>query len=123
MQPSTSVRKPGQQHVLLEMVLVHLLLQVFAQLAFAEDDEAGIGNLLHDEMRGVDQVALALVRHERGDVADDRRLMRQPERLVDVDRRRRDDVVDVDAFVDRDGAFGRYAVAPPASDGWLRTPR
>ena len=63
----------GQQHVLLEMVLVHLLFEVLAQLAFAEDDEARVGHLLHDEMRGVDQVALSLVRHERGDVADDRR--------------------------------------------------
>ena len=73
MQPSTSVRKPGQQHVLLEMVLADLPLELLAQLAFAEDDEPRVGHLLHDEMRGLDQVALALVRHQRGDVADDRR--------------------------------------------------
>ena len=55
-------------------------------------------------------MALALVRHERRDVADDRRVMRQPERFVDVDRRRRDDMLDVDAFVDRDRALGGHAV-------------
>ena len=86
MQPSTSVRKPGQQHVLLEMVLVDLLLEALAQLAFAEDDEARVGHLLHHEVRGVDQMALPFVRHERRDVADDRRAVRQPERLVHVDR-------------------------------------
>ena len=55
-------------------------------------------------------MALALVRHERGDVADDRRVMRQPERLVHVDRRRGEHVLDVDAFVNRDRPLGRHAV-------------
>ena len=57
-------------------------------------------------MGGLDEMALALVRHERGDVADDRRVVRQPERLVHVDRRRRAHVVDVDAFVDGDRPIG-----------------
>ena len=105
------MRKPGQQHVLLEMMLAHQVFQVLAQLAFAEDDEAGVGNLLHDQVRRLDQVALALVRHERGDIADDRRMMRQPERFVNVDRRRGVDVIDVDAFVHRDRSVGRHAVA------------
>ncbi len=67
-------------------MLVHLLLEVLAQLAFAEDHEARVGHLLHHEVRGVDQVALSLVRHQRGDVADHRRAVRQPERLVHVHR-------------------------------------
>ena len=37
-------------------------------------------------------------------------LMRQPERLVDVDRRRRQHVLDVDAFVHGDRAIGGHAV-------------
>ncbi len=63
----------GQQHVLLEMVVVHLPLELLAQLAFAEDDEARVGHLLDDEVRRLDQIPLALVRHQRRDVADDRR--------------------------------------------------
>ncbi len=63
----------GQQHVLLEVVLVDLLLEMLAQLAFAEDDETRVGQLLHHEVRRLDQVALPFVRHQRGDVADDRR--------------------------------------------------
>ena len=78
-----------QQHVLLEVVLAHLALEVLAQLALAENDEPRVGHLLDDQVRGLDEVPLALVRHERRDVADDRRVMRQPERLVHVDRRRR----------------------------------
>ena len=62
-----------QQHVLLEVILAHLTLEVLAQLAFAEDDEPRVRHLAHDEVRGLDEMALALVRHERGDVADDRR--------------------------------------------------
>ena len=46
MQPSTSVAEAGQQHVLLEVVLADLLLELLAQLAFAEDDEARVGHLL-----------------------------------------------------------------------------
>ena len=69
------MRKPGQQHVLLEMMLVDLLLEMLAQLAFAEDHESRVGDLLHDEVRRVDEMPLAFVRHERGDVADDRRVV------------------------------------------------
>ena len=123
MQPSTSVRKPGQQHVLLEVVLAHLALELLAQLAFAEDDEARVRQLADDQVRGLDQMALALVRHERGDVADDRRVVRQPERLVHVDGRRREHVLDVDALVDGDRPLGRHAVGHAASAGSPRTPR
>ena len=53
-------------------------------------------------MRRLNQVPLTFVRHERADIADDRRLMRKKERLVDVDGRRGEHVLDVDAFVHRD---------------------
>ena len=64
--------KSGQEHVLFEVVLAHLTLERVAQLAFAEDEEAHVRHLLDDQVGGLDQVALALVRDERGDVADDR---------------------------------------------------
>ena len=66
--------EPGQQHVLFEVVVADLPLELLAQLAFAEDDEPRVGNLADDEVRGLDEMPLALVRHERGDVADDRRV-------------------------------------------------
>jgi outer membrane immunogenic protein len=61
-----------QQDVLLEVMFAHLLLEVLAQLTLAEDHEARVGNLLHHEVRGVDQVPLSFVRHQRGDVAHHR---------------------------------------------------
>ena len=61
-------------------------------------------------VRGVDQVPLPLVRHERGDVPDDRRVMRQEERLVHVDGRRGENMLEVDPFVNGDHAVRRYAV-------------
>jgi len=103
--------KAGQQHVLFEMVLLDEMLELFAQLAFAEDDEARVGNLLHDQMRGLDEMALAFMWNERRDVADHRRLMRQPERFVHVDRQRGHHMIHVDALVDRHRLVTRHAVA------------
>ena len=81
--------KPGQDDVLLEMVVPDLLLERGLQLSFAGDDEARVG-LLRQEPRGrVDQVPLALVRHQRRDVADERGVVRQPQLLVQLGRRRR----------------------------------
>ena len=45
MQPMHVGAEPGQQDVLLEVVLAHLLLEMLAQLAFAEDDEPRVGDL------------------------------------------------------------------------------
>ena len=83
---------------------------MLAQLAFAEHDEARVGNFLDDEVGRFYQVALPFVRHERGDVADHRRAMRQPERLVHVHRRRGGDVLDVDAFMNGDGPIRRHSI-------------
>ena len=55
MQPSTSVRNPGSSDVLLEPVLADLPLEVFAQLAFAENHEPRVRDFLHDQVRGVDR--------------------------------------------------------------------
>ena len=72
-------------------------------------------------MRGVDEMALTLVRHQRRDVADDRRVVRQPEGLMDVDRWRCGHVFDVDAFVDRDRPLGGHAVGDEhLADGFRR---
>ena len=110
MQPEDVGAEAGQEHVLFEMVLVDLLLEMLAQFAFAEDHESGVRYLLHDEVRRLDQVPLAFVRHERRDVADDRRLMGQPERFVHVDRRPREHVLDVDALVHRHRPIVGHAV-------------
>ena len=91
-------------------MFTHLAFEVVAQLALAQNHEARVGHLADHQMRGLHEMPLPLVRDERGDVADDRRLMRKPERLVHVHRRRRDDVLDVDPFVDGDGLCGRHAV-------------
>ena len=99
-----------QQHVLLQIAVAHEMLEVLAQLAFAEHDEARVGNFLDDEVGRFYQVALPFVRHERGDVADHRRAMRQPERLVHVHRRRGGDVLDVDAFMNGDGPIRRHSI-------------
>jgi hypothetical protein len=61
-------------------------------------------------MRGLDQVALAFVGDERRDVADYRRLVREPERLVHVHSRHRCHVIDVDALVHRGDAIRGDAV-------------
>ena len=90
-----------QQDVFLEMVFAHQTFEVFAQFAFAEDHEPDIGQLLHDEMRGFDQMPLALVRHQRADIPDHRRVMRKKESFVNVDGRRGQHMLDVDALVDR----------------------
>ncbi len=101
----------GQQHVLFELVLAHLPLELLAQLAFTQNDEARVRHLPDDEVRGLDQVTVPFVRHQRGDIADDRRAVGQPECLVDVDGRRRQHMVDVDALVHRHRAVGWHAVA------------
>ena len=96
--------------MLLEVVLMHQALEVLAQLAFAENDEPRVGNLTHHQVRGFDEIALSLVRHQCGDVANERRVMRQPQRFVHVDGGRRGNVRDIDALVHRHRAIGRHAV-------------
>ena len=53
------------------------------------------------DQRGSLQKSLA--KEKGGDVTDDRRVMRKPERFMQVDPRRRFGVLDVDPLVDRDG--------------------
>jgi len=101
----------GQQHVFFEVVLAHLPLELLAELAFTQDDEARVRHLPDDELRGLDQVTVPFVRHQRGDVADDRRAVGQPEGLVDVDGRGRQHMVDVNALVHRHRTVGWHAVA------------
>ena len=45
----------GQQHVLLEVMFADLPLELLAQLAFAEDDEPRVRDLLHDQVRRFDR--------------------------------------------------------------------
>ena len=69
----------GEEHVPLEMLVVDLPLERLAQFAVADDHEPRVGHLAHDERRRLDQVVVALVRHQRRHVADDRRVRRQVE--------------------------------------------
>jgi len=82
-----------------------LPLERLPQVAFAENQEPRVGHVLDDERRGVDEMPLAFMRHEGRDVADDRRAVREPERLVDVHRRRRVDQLEVDPFVHGHGSI------------------
>ena len=50
------------------------------------------------------------MRHQCRDVADDRSVVREEERLVDVHGRDGAHVIDVDAFVHGDRALFRHAV-------------
>src|SRR5439155_1978370 len=76
--------KAWQQHVLFQVVFVDLLLEMLAELSFAENHEPGVRDLADDEMSGVHEIALSFVRYERGDVADNRRAVRRKERLMEV---------------------------------------
>jgi len=99
-----------QQHMLFQMVLANLPLERLSQLAFAQNNEACVGHLADNQVRGFDEMPLAFMRDERRDIADDGRLVREPERFVHVDRRRSDDVIDVDAVVHGHGVIGGHAV-------------
>jgi hypothetical protein len=85
--------------VLVEPVILDLTFQRRPQLSLARDHEARVRDLLNDERRGFDQVALPLVRDERRHIADERRLVRQPELFVQSCRRRGVDAAEVDPLV------------------------
>ena len=100
----------GEHHVPLEAEVPDLPLERVVQLALADDDESHVGQLANDARRGGDQVALPLVRRQRGDVADDWRAVRQPERRMRVHARLFVDEVDVDAVMDDVDPVARDAV-------------
>ena len=74
----------GEEDMLLEAPLLDLPLERRSQLALAGDDKARVGDFADDERRGLDEVALTLVRHQRGDVADERGLMGKEQLFVKV---------------------------------------
>ena len=110
MQPSTSVRNPGSSTCFSRWCSRTWRSSCSRSSPSPRMTNRASGISLNDQVRGLDQVPLAFVRHQRGDVADDRRLMGQPEGLVHVDRRRREHVLDVDAFVNRDRPLAGNAV-------------
>ena len=57
--------------MLLEVVVSDVPFELIAELALAKDDEPGVGDFLDHQVRGVDEVTLTFVRHERGHVAND----------------------------------------------------
>ena len=107
---STSVRKPAKHDVLGEVQMLDLVLERRAKLALAEHEEARLRHVAHHDRGRVDQVLLSLVRHQRGDVADDQRVRREPVLLADVQRLDGGHAIDVDALVDRRGPLGGHAV-------------
>ena len=58
--------------MLFQMVFVDLAFELIAQLTLTEDDESCVGNLLDDEARRLDEMALTLMRHERRDAMSGR---------------------------------------------------
>jgi hypothetical protein len=93
------------------MLVPDMLLERVAQFAVADDDETRVGDLPDRDRCGVDEVVLAFVRDQRGDVADDRRLHRQVERGAHVRRLKPFDAIDVHAFVDDGDLRAWHAVA------------
>ena len=94
----------------LEAEVLDLPFERVAQLALAEDQEPRIRHRSHDARRGGHQMALALVRRQRRDVADERHVARQPERGARVGGVLLVDEADVDAVVHDLDAIGRDAV-------------
>ena len=116
--------KPCENHVFLEVELAVIwIAKRIRQLALANDEEAGIGDLANDELGGVDKIPLTFVWIEGGDVANNRRPMWQPERLVHVDGRRRLDTLEVDSIADHIEAFGWACGHRPAPTGYTTTNR
>ena len=103
--------KPGEQHVLLEVVLLDLVPQLRFELTLTEDREASVRHAVEHRSRRLDEVALTLVRDQRGDVADHGSIRWQPELGPDVKRRERFHVLDIDAAEHRCCQFVGYAVA------------
>ena len=93
-----------------EVQVFDLLAQRRLELALADDHEAGIGDLTHHFGRRFDQIPVAFVRHQGRHVADDRSAARQPKLGLDVESRRRRDMVEVDAVMHRRCPFRRHAV-------------
>ena len=78
------------------------MLEVLPQRSLAEDHEPGVRHVPHHERGGVDKVTLSLVRHQRGDIAHHRRVVRQPVLRPDVNRRRLGHAFDVDPLMHGD---------------------
>ena len=116
------IAEPGEKHVAFEMLVANVLFECRSQLTIADDDESRVWDLTHRNRGGVDQMMLTLVRHERRDVPDDRRLGWQVERGPHVRWLQSDNPFDVNAFVD-DGdlaawdAVGDEPVADHAAVG------
>ena len=79
------------------MVFVDEPLQMLAQFPFSKDHESHVGQLLHDEMSGFDEMTLPFVRHERPDSTHNEGMMRKEECLVNVHRRHCDNLLNVEA--------------------------
>src|SRR5204863_287569 len=77
-----------EQHVLLQTVILDLPLERGPQLSFTRDHEPRVRHMRQNKARGLDEVPLPFVGYERGDVADDWRVVREPEILMKRRRRR-----------------------------------
>ncbi len=86
--------------MLFEMQLFDLPLQWLAQLALAKNHQMRIGDFAQNMRHRVDEMLLPFVRHQRGDVDEDRRPMRKPILGVNIDGGQPLDLRDIDAVVD-----------------------
>ena len=78
----------GAEVMLLEMPIFDQPFERRPQFALSSNDESRVRYFSDDERRRFDEVPLSFVGNERGDVADDRGLMREKQLFVQVRSRR-----------------------------------
>src|SRR5688572_27941108 len=101
-----------------EMLALDLLFECRTQFAFAKNHEPGIRESVEDDRGSLNEMELALLRDERADVADDRRMSREKKCGMYVGRRKVHDALDVNALMDDCGLLPRDAVRDePISNG------
>src|SRR5262249_25122383 len=108
--PEDVSSKSRKQDVLFEVVFPNLTLERLAQLAFAKNHEADVRHLLYHQSCGFDDVPLSLAGNERGQIAHPRRVARELEFLMHVNRNGGQHMLEIDALMDRDDAVWVDAV-------------
>ena len=77
----------GERDVMRQAEVLDLMLECLTQFAVADNDEAGVRDLVNDQRRRGHQMALTLVRRQCRDIADKRRAVGEPERAMGVNGR------------------------------------
>ena len=93
-----------------EMLAFDLLFECRTQFAFAKNHEPSIRDSAEDDRGSINEMVLALLRDERADVTDDRRMSRKKKCGMYVGRWKVHDALDVNALMDDGGFLPRDAV-------------